>query len=113
MRSTSSFVRSAATRGVSVVMGAMAFAVMPAGPSWTARKRVSCMTPALDAEYAGEVDPNMVRPEIEATLMMRPAFYLLRCGIAARQQRKTLRRLSVTVRSHSSTEMSSSVASRP
>lgn len=50
------------------------------------------MTPALAAPYAGDEFANTVRPEIDATLMMRPALDRLMLGIAAFVKRNTLRR---------------------
>ncbi len=102
-----SLVRTATTRSVAVVPGAIAFAVAPWGPSSKARTRVSECTPALAAAYGGDVPGRKVSPAMEPTFTMRPLRWRLKAGMAARQQRNALFRLRSTTMSHSSTGVSS------
>src|SRR6267143_3327221 len=59
------------------------------------------MTANFEAAY-GTIMAKPVWPTIEATLMMRPDFCLMRCGTTARVVRKTPRRLMSRTRSNSS-----------
>ena len=85
--------------------GEMAFTWI-SGAKAIAIERVRERMPALEAQYTIEL-PSPVSPAVEAILMMQPPAFSFIAGMAAREQRKTPRRLTSRVRFQTSSVMPS------